>query len=167
MDPKMPRFGLKGWRKVVDGFYATYPGLKQWQRDNTIKVIANHGRMVSETGRLFVFPLNNNGKYDERKIKNYPVQGMAGGDILPLATVIIRRYMRKYRLRSIMILTVHDSIVFDYVKSEEKILSDICMSVFKNLPTYIRNYFGFEWTVDLTGEVEAGPTYGSQKQIAG
>jgi DNA polymerase I-like protein with 3'-5' exonuclease and polymerase domains len=166
-DPKMPRFGLRGWRKVVNGFYNRYPGLKNWQDNNVNKVIANHGRLQSDTGRLYVFPLTGNGKYDERKIKNYPVQGMAGGDILPLATVIIRRYMRKYRLRSVMMLTVHDSIVFDYVKDEEKRLADICMHVFRNLPVYIRYAYGIEWNVDLTGEVEVGPTYGNLKQIAG
>jgi DNA polymerase-1 len=167
MDPKMPRFGLKKWRKVVDGFYNKYGGLKNWQDGNIISVIVNHGSMVSPTGRRFLFPFDHNGKYDERKIKNYPVQGMAGGDILPLTTVLIRRYMRKYKLRSRMILTVHDSIVFDYYKSEEKLLTNICMHVFTNLPRYIRQYFGIEWNVNLTGEVEVGKNYGSLKQIAG
>jgi DNA polymerase I-like protein with 3'-5' exonuclease and polymerase domains len=121
--------------------------------------------LVLPTGRRFKFrPTGWGGKYNEREIKNYPVQGMAGGDILPLAAVIIRKNMRKRGFVSKMILTVHDSIVFDYKESEKKDLAKLCLSVFSNLPKYIKQYWGINWIVNLEGECEIGENYGSQTE---
>ena len=105
------------------------------------------------------------GKYNERQIKNYPVQGLAGGDILPLCAVIIWDSMDRRGLQSVPILTVHDSLVFDVVDSEIDELADLCMDVFTNLPNFIQKYWGFSWQVPLTGEVEIGSSYGNQKRI--
>ena len=167
MDPRMPKFGIKKWERVVNAFWRKYAQFKLWHSDVISKVIKNHGLFVTPTGRRFAFKLDtNSGRFNEREIANYPIQGMAGGDILPLAIVYIRRYMRKYKLKSKMILTVHDSVVFDLLASEREQLTKICMRVFSNLPKLIHDYFGLNWNVDLTGEVEVGPTYGQLKQIA-
>jgi DNA polymerase I-like protein with 3'-5' exonuclease and polymerase domains len=63
-----------------------------------------------------------------------------------------------------MFLTVHDSIVFDYVKEELEELAKLCLTVFKNLPYYIEQYFGFSVNVKLEGECEIGVNYGSVKE---
>ena len=114
------------------------------------------------TGRIYKFKLDPQGKYYERTIKNYPVQGTAGADILPLAAVIIRKAMKKRGMKSLPILTVHDSLVFDYVESEKEELAKLCLRVFNNLPKYIKQYWGYDWTVPLTGEVQTGDNYGNQ-----
>jgi DNA polymerase-1 len=93
------------------------------------------------------------------------VQGTAGADILPLAAVIIQRAFKRLGLKSFFILTVHDSIVIDIVKEEVDIIADLIMNVFTNLPKYIKQYFGINWIVNLTGEIEVGPNYGTLKQI--
>ena len=93
------------------------------------------------------------------------MQGTAGGDIVPLACVIIWKAMKKRNLKSIPILTVHDSIVFDAVKEEIKILYKICMDVFNNLPKYISQYWGYKWEVPITGEIEIGKNYGNMKEV--
>ena len=103
--------------------------------------------------------------YAVNQIKNYPIQGMSGGDILPLMAVIIRRGMRKLGLKSKVVLTVHDSIVFDYAKDEKEKLAKLCYDVGNNLDKYIRSYYGLDWNVKLECEVEAGPNYGSMSLI--
>lgn len=165
-DPTMPNFGLKKWREIVRSFYARYRGLETWQNGNIQHVINGNGSLVLPTGRTYKFNLQeSNGKYNERQIKNYPVQGIAGGDILPLCAVIIWKAMKKSNMKSIPILTVHDSLVFDVFKGEENRLADLCMKVFNNLPVYIENYFNFKWQVPITGEVEIGNNYGDTKKI--
>jgi DNA polymerase I-like protein with 3'-5' exonuclease and polymerase domains len=164
-DPRMPDFGLKGWREVIKRYYNKYKVLGQWQQANIRQVINGDGTLVLPTGRRFKFFVGKDGKYNERQIKNYPVQGMAGGDILPLAAVMIWRGMKARKMKAQPILTVHDSIVFDCPIDEIDQLADLCMKIFNNLPSYIKSYWGINWNVDLTGEVEAGKNYGTQTQI--
>ena len=78
---------------------------------------------------------------------------------------ISKKLMLKHKIKSIMILTVHDSLVFDIIKSEREKLAKIIMHVFNNLPKYINEYFGIPWNVDLTGEVVSGPNYKQHKMV--
>ncbi len=169
-DPKMPSFSLKRWGTIIKAYYKKYNGLKGWHEALVKAVISAGGYFTLPTGRTYKFLLNtqpgyNSGKFNERQIKNYPVQGMAGADILPLAAVIIYRGIKRLGLKSIPILTVHDSIVFDVVKGEVDVLADLCIRVFEDLPKYIKQYWGINWIVNLTGEVELGRTYGETKRI--
>lgn len=165
-DPKMPDWKIGRWKDVIKAWYERYTGIDAWQQGNIKHVIDGDGTLVLPTGRSYKFKVDHYGKYDERKIKNYPVQGLAGGDLLPLAGVIIYKAMKKRKMKSKMIMTVHDSIVFDYVKSEEKALSDLCLRVFKSLPKYVKQYWGVDWVVPIEGETEIGNNYGSMKFYA-
>lgn len=160
-DPKMPNFKLTEWRDIINVFFTRYAGLKSYNDQNIQHVIDGDGTLVLPTGRRFKFKTTCNGKYDERQIKNYPIQGIAGGDILPLAAVIIRKAMYKRKMKSKIILTVHDSLVFDYYDNEKKALAKLCLKVFNNLPKYIKAYWGYDWIVPIKGEVECGNNYGN------
>jgi len=164
-DPKMPAFGIKKWEQVVKAFWNKYCVLDQWHQQIIDHVINGDGTLSIFTGRRFKFHLNHQGKYNESQISNAPVQGFAGGDLLPLAAVIIWDAMKKRNLKSFPVLTVHDSLVFDTAADEVDILADLLMSVFTNLPKYIKQYWGYDWIVPLTGEVETGDNYGKQTQI--
>lgn len=164
MDHKMPDFPLKRWEQIVDGFEDKYYGLTAWQQRN-IAHVERYGCLRIKTGRKFMFNRLPGGSYNERQIKNYPVQGIAGGDILPLVAVIIRRGMRKAGMKSRMILTVHDSIVFDVLKKEFKRLIKLINNILYNLKGYIINYYGISWTADLAGEIEVGTNYADLKEV--
>jgi DNA polymerase-1 len=164
-DPKMPAWSLARWGRVIKKYFKKYAGISNWQENNIKSVIRNAGILAIPTGRTYKFRLGKFGKYNEREIKNYPVQGIAGADILPLAAVIIWKTMKKRKMQSLPILTVHDSIVFDYVNSEKQELAQLCFDVFNNLPKYIKQYWGINWVVPITGEIETGDNYGSQKSF--
>jgi DNA polymerase I-like protein with 3'-5' exonuclease and polymerase domains len=164
-DPKMPAFGIKKWKQVVENFWNKYVGLDKWHQKIIQHVIDGDGTLSIFTGRRFRFKLNWQGKYNESQISNAPVQGFAGGDLLPLTAVIIWDAMIKRNMKSHPILTVHDSIVFDVAHQEREQLADLLMLVFTNLPQYIKQYWGYNWIVPMTGEVEVGRNYGNQKQI--
>jgi len=163
----MPRFSKAKWQKICEDFYVKYPGLKVWQDRNIETVIKNNGWLQIPTGRRFKFKKgkvkNGIAWYAENQIKNYPIQGNSGGNILPLLCVVIRRGIRNMALASRMVLTVHDSIVFDAKHEELKKLVRLCEIVFQNLDKYISNYFDVDWNVKLDGECEYGKTYGSLK----
>ncbi len=168
MDPKMPNFSLKKYERIVDEFYQKYSGLKYWQDNrygeaNLYKVLRiPTGRKHRYTKTSFQDGIQ---VISERNVANYPVQGISGGDILPLAAVIIYKGMKKRGMSSIPVLTVHDSLVFDVVHDELKDLARLCKTVFSNLPQYIEQYFGFKWNVKLEGEVEFGKNYKDLKEL--
>ncbi len=163
MDHKMPSFPLKRWKQIVSGFEDKYYGLTHWQQRN-IQNVMRHGCLRIKTGRKFVF--NKIGhEYNERQIKNYPVQGLAGGDILPLVCVVLRRGLLKHNLKSKLILTVHDSIVLDILLEEKDIIINLVNLIFNNLTKYIINYYKVDWSADLAGEIEIGPNYADLKEI--
>ena len=47
------------------------------------------------------------------QIKNYPVQGFATADIVPIACINAYKMMKYSNVKSLLINTVHDSIVVD------------------------------------------------------
>lgn len=164
LDVDMPDFPLDKWRELIKAFFKKYMTLKKWQ-DNNITEMFRRGVITIPTGRRFVFTKDNTDKdgvptYSVNHAKNYPIQGLAGGDALPLAAVIIRRGMLKHGLKSFMILTVHDSLIFDVLKSEVKKMTKLVYGVLNNLHIYMAAYFGIKWVTKLEGEVEIGPNYG-------
>lgn len=162
----MPDFTKGKWDRIVQAFFEKYKGLARWQQSNISKVMQG-GRLTIPTGRWFALKKNTykDGMmtYNERQVKNYPVQGIAGGDILPLMAVIIRRGLTLNQFKSQLILTVHDSLVFDVVESELPKLNRLCLSTISSLPAYIRSFFGVDWNTRIDGEAECGPNYGALK----
>lgn len=166
LDINMPNFPIKKWRKIIRGFFDKYSKLEKFHKE-CIRFVFRNGYLKLPTGRWFKFNKQHlkDGSYGYKinQIKNYPVQGMSGGDILPLMAVVIRRGMRKLGLKSLLILTVHDSIVFDVVEEERDRLAKLCYDVGNNLGKYVANYYKLDWNVDLEVEVEYGPNYGALK----
>lgn len=163
-DPHMPRFKLKQWEQVVKDYWKKYKVFDQWHKQIIAHVIQGDGTLQTPLGRWYKFKMFN-GKYNEHQIVNYPIQGTAGADILPLCAVLIYKELKKLKLKSIPVLTVHDSIVFDCPANEVDTVADITMHVFNNTDSYISQYFGVNWIAKITGEVEAGDNYGSTTQI--
>ena len=169
LDINMPNFTIKKWQKIIKAFWKKYHGLDNYHKEN-VRFVFRNGYIKIPTGRWFKF----NKKYIKtgeltyavNQIKNFPIQGMSGGDILPLMAVIIRRGMRKMGLKSKFIITVHDSIVFDFLDEERERLARLCYKVGNNLGTYVQNYYNLDWNVQLECEVEAGQNYGAMKYLA-
>ena len=167
-DIKMPKFTLGKWKGIIKGFFTKYSGLQMWHW-KSIKEGITTGELSLPTGRWFKLYKGNFKDgipvYKENHMRSWPVQGLAGGDTLPLMAVIIRRGMRKLKLESKVILTVHDSIVFDFKESEKEVLVKLCYDVGNNMAHYMQAYYGLDWNIKLECEVEAGLNYGELKYV--
>jgi DNA polymerase I-like protein with 3'-5' exonuclease and polymerase domains len=164
MDADMPPFPLKKWEGIVEAFKNKYHRLAQWWYEEYTKVMMG-GSMTIPTGRQFQFLKGTGGEYPERNVKNYPVQGMAGGDILPLLAVMIRRGLRQAGLKSHYILTVHDSLVLDVVHSERSTVIALVQRCVASLQGAVSRYYNLDFNVHLDGELEVGKNYGSLKEL--
>lgn len=173
MDPLMPNFTLAKWNKIVNDYYRKYHVLKAWQERNIAEVSANGGWYRSQFGRIYRFPLTPMSKmvggnrvffdgYKPTKIKNYEVQGTATGDIVPFSMFVIKQRMAGQFPRTKWIGQVHDSILFDTCKDEVRALADLVIGAFEDLPGLIKQFWGIDFNLPLTGDFEAGPNYGEQ-----
>lgn len=168
-DKSMPNYSLKKWAKIVESYYEKYDRLKEWQDENIVLVHKNEGWMRTPSGRILTFPRfdnpdRNGDMYSGTAIKNYPVQSFSS-DITTLAMVVVRKRMQAAGCKSVFFLQVHDSLVFDLVREETDCIADICMETFNELPQLIKQFWGVEFNVPLTGEFEVGDCYGQMKTI--
>jgi len=164
MDTKMPDFSLAKWTSIVENFYAKYSGLQAWQQENISKVYKNKGLLHSPTGRIYEFHMDKKG-YKKPQICNFPVQGLATADIMPLAMCIIWKKFRAAKFRSKIIGQIHDALLFDCLNDEIMPIAKLCMQVFNDLPKYIRQTWGFEFNLPLTGAIEVGSNYAETEKL--
>jgi DNA polymerase I-like protein with 3'-5' exonuclease and polymerase domains len=172
MDPAFPNFSLRKWQAIEDGFRRKYVVLHQWQEQNISSVGQNDGWLYSPTGRAFLVPQEPHKKYPgvmvykETCIKNYPVQGTATADVMPLAMhVVDKRIKHAWDIFKgvLWIGQVHDSCVFDSPGTVSvHQLAELIIRAYEDLPMIISKYWGLDMNIPLTGDVTWGPTYGNQ-----
>jgi DNA polymerase I-like protein with 3'-5' exonuclease and polymerase domains len=89
-------------------------------------------------------------------LTNYPVQG-TGADVMMLARIMAKKRITDANIDCDFVSTVHDSIVVDTPSRNLEQLREIFDSVFADLPSRIRNVFGYDWTVPMACESKFGP----------
>ena len=172
----------------IDNYYARYPKVREWQDANiefcekNKKVNASkktsrgypvsEATILSETGRRYVFSTSDSpqwmadrGVYTSflpTKIKNYPVQGGATGDIVPMMIGKVHRWL--YDQGAIdnvkMIATVHDSIVLDVPTECINWVGEGIKKVMESAPEVYEQTFGIPFNLALKVEVKYGRSWG-------
>jgi len=160
----MPNYSKKEWEAIVNRFYSKYRGLKAWQEDNISTVYKNGGYLVNPTGRVLWFAKTSKG-YDIRQIKNYPVQSLATADIMKLGMCIIYKKFKAAGYKSKIIAQVHDSLIFDVIRSEVLSIGKMCTDVMRDLPKYVKQVWGIDFNVPLGGGIEIGHNYGHMTEF--
>ncbi len=108
-------------QQYIDAYFARYKGVKQFL-DGVIEEARQSGRVRTLFGRLRPIPEVNSKdgaarNRAEREAMNTPLQGTAA-DLLKLAMVKAQARLRRERMRTRMILTVHDELVFEAPEQE-------------------------------------------------
>lgn len=100
----------------IDGYLQAFPGISRYmhdiveqaKRDGYVETLLKRRRMIPELqSRNF-----NIRSFGERVALNTPIQGTAA-DIIKLAMVKVYGYLRANDLRTRMILTIHDELLFE------------------------------------------------------
>lgn len=176
----------------IANYYARYPEVRAWQQRNirevekqstptTKKTPLGYPRrestLVSETGRRYTFLsgdapewMKRDGKYTTFKpteIKNYPIQGGATGDIVPMVIGKINRWLVKtgYIDKCKLIATVHDSIVLDIHPDLIYTITTGVKETMESAPQLYKQNFGVAFDLDLNVEVTYGPSWGEQTTV--
>ena len=122
-------------KSFIDHYFLTYPGIRSYM-DEEIKKAYENGYVKTIMNRKRVIDELHNSNYmirsmGERMALNTPIQG-SSADILKKAMIEIDSEFRKRKLRSKMILQIHDELVFNVVNEEVDEVKSIVSNIMEN-----------------------------------
>lgn len=116
------------------------------------------------TGRQYWFPKCKRNQWGNAtgatQIKNYPVQGFATADVVPSAVILLHRLMKENNCKSLLINTVHDSIVVDIFPGEEELINELYHKAMLDLLVVdLKDRYGIDIILPLEIEIKRGPNW--------
>jgi DNA polymerase-1 len=96
-------------------------------------------------------------------IKNYPVQGFATGDVVPV--VLNEMHKRLQSMQSCIVNSVHDSVVIDIHPDEVQQVIDMVTDMNDGLADLVASTYGVEMNVPLLLEAKLGDNWLDQKDV--
>ena len=139
--------------QIIDEYFRQYPDVKAYM-DKTIESAREHGYVTTMMGRRRSLPdiQSRNAtvrQAAERNAINTPIQGTAA-DMIKIAMVNIHKALNGKKLKSRMLLQVHDELVFDVHRTEEESVKEIVETCMKSalpvkIPIVIHMGIGDNW----------------------
>ena len=167
-----PLYGATGYGRTpaeaayYEHFMQKYQGIAKWHKTLATQAVG-YKYIKIPSGREYAFP-DVQRKRDGSvtyftQIKNYPVQGFATGDIVPLALVEIYNRLEPYD--SCVVNSVHDSIVIDVHPDEIDDCIKVVDSVQRDLVGLINDRWGINFNVPLALEAKIGDNWLEQSDV--
>lgn len=150
--------------KLVEDYLNAFSGLHNWLT-STKKFAYKNGYVETLFGRRRRLPdlhskVNTLKSNAERQAINAPIQG-TGSDFTLLSLIKIQEWLDKSKLKSKMVATVHDSIVFDVYIPELPIMSQTIKEIMEHVhEPYI------DTPVPIVSELELGSSYGATFDVS-
>jgi DNA polymerase-1 len=121
-------------KEIIDNYKKEFSGINKYM-DDTINFAREHGYVQTLMGRKRWLKDINSANFTvrafaERNAINSPIQGTAA-DMIKMAMIKIHEAIKKEKLKSKMILQVHDELVFDALKEEVEILKPLILENMK------------------------------------
>ena len=172
-------------KKFIATFYTRYPAVKTWHDTmaTQAELLGTHPKIAgmfgdarewmwqSETGRKYLFKEYKNTYRTDREftfspteLKNYPVQGLATGDIVPMMLgILFRKFQGDDNVK--LVNTVHDSIMFDVHKD---VLTETLKEVNTTLSLtheYYLKTFKIPLSLKLTASASVGANWFTTEKV--
>ena len=114
--------------EYIKQYFETYPGIKAFL-DKTVSDAKENGYAKTLFGRIRPIPelASSNfmqRSFGERIAMNSPIQGTAA-DIMKIAMVSVDKKLKTNKLKSKIVLQVHDELLLEVYKDEEQVVSQI------------------------------------------
>jgi len=140
-------------KEYINSYFERYSGVKQWI-DNTVQETRLTGVSKTLMGRKrYIKDINSKNfnlrSFAERTAVNSPIQGTAA-DIIKLAMLKVQENLKAHKMKTKMLLQVHDELIFEVPPAEIAGLIVIlheCMehAVTLDVPLKIDVNVGFDW----------------------
>jgi DNA polymerase-1 len=115
-------------KDIIEEYFKQFPTIRGYM-DSNIQFAKQNGYVETIMGRRrYLSDINSNNQtvrgYAERNAINAPIQGSAA-DIIKVAMINVHAEMHKRKMKSKLLLQVHDELVFDAHKDELDELKDL------------------------------------------
>ncbi len=140
-------------RDYMEKYFETYPGVRAYQ-EKVIQDAKNKGYSTTMYGRRRPIPELKSSNYNlrqfgERVAMNAPIQGTAA-DIMKIAMINVFFRLKGEKLKSRLILQIHDELVIETAPDEEAKVCDILKSemesaVTLSVPMEVDCHTGSDW----------------------
>lgn len=122
-------------KEIIDNYFEQYAAVKAYM-NRSIDFAKEHGYVKTLMGRKIRLADINSANatvrgFAERVAINAPIQGSAA-DMIKMAMINIDRAMKAQRVRSKMILQVHDELIFDVLADEAEIMRTLIKENMEN-----------------------------------
>lgn len=157
--------GTPAQRKYAEFFKKKYRGIATTQENWTYEVLDN-GKLRTPYGMIFHWPgtkMRNSGYIDNTtSIYNYPVQGFATAEIIPIA--LVHFWHRTRDLPIIIWNTIHDSIASRFHKDVEEQYEELSkISLTTDVYTFLTEVYNYNFKVPLGVGIKVGKHWGTSK----
>lgn len=120
----------------IDHYFERYSGVKRFI-EKTIEEAKKEKKVTTLLGRIRQLPdIDSSNKnvreFAERTAVNTPIQGTAA-DLIKVAMIKIDNEFKKKKLKSAMLLSVHDEIVFEVPPDELDMVCDLVKEIMENV----------------------------------
>ncbi|MBI2856265.1 MAG: DNA polymerase I [Chloroflexi bacterium] len=144
-------------RRFIEAYFGKYPGIKDYI-DRTKAQVYEKGYVETILGRRRDVPEIRSSNFQvrqaaERMAVNMPIQGTAA-DILKLAMIRLQERIDTLKLRSMMIVQVHDELIFEVPVEEMEQMKALVLEI---MPSAMK------LDVPLVVELKTGPTWGDME----
>ena len=122
-------------RQLIDGYFETFPKVKEYMEQSKQNAREKGYVETIFKRRRYLPDINSQNAtvrgFAERNAINAPIQGSAA-DIIKVAMINIHRRFKEMKLKSKMILQVHDELNFSVVPEEKQTVESIVMQEMQN-----------------------------------
>ena len=167
-----PLYGATGFGRTpaeaayYEQFTDKYNGIGKWHQD-LAKEVLTYRKITTPSGRQFSFPnvkRRRNGTItDFTAVKNYPVQSFATADIVPAVLIEINKKLAP--MQSMLVNSVHDSVVIDVHPDEEQQVKSLICDMNDELKSLIDDKFKIDFNVPLLLEAKMGVNWLEQQEV--
>jgi len=155
--------------EFIRTYFEKYPGMQRYTSE-TIQRVREYGYVETLFGRRRYIPEIHSTNFNvrnaaERAAVNMPVQGTAA-DIIKIAMNRLDAEMRRRNMRSLMILQVHDELIFECPGEELEDMRRLCLEIMPKsldmkVPLKVDTKTGRNW-----GEMQYGEATGVEEFAA-
>ena len=142
-------------------FFRIYKGLGGYHKTLTAGVLKN-GIVQTPSGRQFHWAnakrFGNGRISNQTQIVNYPVQSF-GNDLVQLSCIRTQRRLNELGLKSLLILSVHDSIVIDTAPDEVEAVNEVLTWAMTGVLEEATQRWSYEFVLPLGIDIEVGKTW--------
>ena len=160
--------GTKAEKSYYTQFLLKHEGISRWHEQLQTEAVTNKTIRIP-SGREYAFPyarrLRNGGTSQSTQIKNYPVQGFATADLVPIWIIILFGLWTP-DIKSLLCMTTHDDVVIDTHPAEKQLVIELVLEAHRRLPDNVQLRYNYKIDIPLAVEVKQGPNLMQLETVA-